>query len=286
MQERHIESCPVGCAAPLAASDIVMPEGPLLRCTGCGQLMSQVSTARYWETMAQFDRADFNQPVGAELERRNQVARRRLRVVARLLEKTPHELRILDVGCSRGQFVQAAVQLGFEAEGVEPAPRVAAAARGAGLKIHQGLLEEQHFAEASFDALTLFEVVEHLKDPRGLLNECRRVLKPGGILVISTGNTASWTAAIMKSRWDYFQIAKDGGHISFFNPASLQRLAENCGFAVERIDTARVRFHEREDTARWLYSATRVAAELLDLPARILGRGHDMLAYLRRPAGS
>lgn len=286
VQERHIESCPVGCAAPLAATDIVLPEGPLLRCTECGQLVSQVSTARYWETMAQFDRADFNQPAGAELERRNQVARRRLRVIARLLKKTPSELRILDVGCSRGQFVQAAVDLGFEAEGVEPAPHVAAAARASGLKVHQGLLEEQRFAEASFDALTLFEVVEHLKDPRGLLNECRRVLKPDGILVISTGNAASWTAAIMKSRWDYFQIAKDSGHISFFNPASLRRLAANCGFAVERIDTARVRFHEKADTPRWIYSAGKVVAELLNLPARTLGRGHDMLAYLRRPAGS
>jgi hypothetical protein len=128
-QERHIESCPVGCAAPLAATDIVLPEGPLLRCTACGQLLSQASAARYWETMAQFNRADYNQPVGRELARRNDVARRRLRLVAQLLEKNPPELRILDVGCSRGQFVQAAAQLGFDAEGVEPAPHVAAAAR-------------------------------------------------------------------------------------------------------------------------------------------------------------
>jgi 2-polyprenyl-3-methyl-5-hydroxy-6-metoxy-1,4-benzoquinol methylase len=149
--------------------------------------------------------------------------------------------------------------------------------------VHQGLLEEQRFPAASFDALTLFEVIEHLNDPRLLLRECRRVLKPGGILVISTGNTASWTAATMKSRWDYFQIAKDGGHISFFNPSSLRRLAANCGFAVERIDTARVKFHEKEDSARWLYAAGKMVAELLNVPARVLGKGHDMLAYLRRP---
>jgi 2-polyprenyl-3-methyl-5-hydroxy-6-metoxy-1,4-benzoquinol methylase len=281
--EPHIESCPVGCSAPLAVTDVVLPEGPLLRCTACGQLLSQASAARYWGTMTQFDRMDYNQPRGRALDRRNQVSHRRLRIIAELIGREPQKTRILDVGCSRGQFMQAAVALGFEAEGVEPAAHVAAATRAAGLKVYTGLLEEQRFATASFDALTLFEVIEHLKDPRGLLRECRRVLKPGGILAISTGNTASWTAATMKSRWDYFQMAKDGGHISFFSPWSLRQLAANCAFVVERIDTARVKFHEREDSKPWVYIAGKITAELLNLPARILGKGHDMLAYLRRP---
>ena len=284
MQERYIEACPVGCDAPLAATDILLPEGPMLRCTECGQLMSQVSATRYWETMARFDRAEFNQPAGRELARRNAVAQRRLRVLAQLLGTAPRETRILDVGCSRGQFVRAAAALGFRAEGVEPAPHIAAAARASGLTVHQGLLEEQRFAERSFDAVTLFEVIEHLKEPCTLLRECRRILKPRGILVISTGNTASWTAAVMKSRWDYFQIAKDAGHVSFFNPASLRRLASNCGFAVEIVSTSRVKFHEKADTNRGLYTASKLAAELLNMPARLLGRGHDLLAWLRRPS--
>ena len=233
--EHYIKSCPVGCAEPLAATNIVLPEGPLLRCAGCGQLVSQVSTARYRETMEQFDRADFNQPGPRELERRFKIARRRLNAIAALLGKQPRGIRLIDVGCSRGHFVEAAARLGFQAEGVEPAPRVAAAARAAGLNVHAGLLEEQRFPEHSFDAVTLFEVVEHLRKPRGLLTECRRLLRPGGMLVLSTGNTASWTVAAMGARWDYFHIARDGGHISFFNPASLRRLAAGCGFAVERI---------------------------------------------------
>ena len=281
-QHRYVESCPVGCAAPLAATAIVLPEGPLLRCSGCGQLVSQVSAARYWETMRQFDRADFNQPVGRELERRFTVARRRLAVIARLLGKNPEEIRLLDVGCSRGQFIAAAGELGFDAEGVEPAPQVAAAARAAGLKVRTGLLEEQPFAAASFDAVTLFEVIEHLKAPRPLLAECRRILKPGGLLVLSTGNTASWTAAAMGARWDYFHIAKDAGHVSFYHPASVVRLAANCGFDAVRIETARVKFHEKGDVPAWRYTLGKIAAELLNVPARLLGGGHDLLAYLRR----
>ncbi len=272
----------MGCGGPLVATDIVLPEGALLRCAGCGQLISQASAARYRETMAQFDRSDFNQPAGQELERRFAVARRRLRTIAALLGKRPATIRLIDVGCSRGQFVQAASEMGFQAEGVEPAPNIAAGARAAGLKVHQGLLEELRLPAGSFDAATLFEVVEHLREPRTLLRECHRILKPGGVLVISTGNAASWTAAVMGSRWDYFDMTKDGGHISFYSPASVRRLAANCGYAVARIETARVKFHEEAETARWLYTAGKIAAELLNLPARIAGKGHDLLAYLRR----
>jgi 2-polyprenyl-3-methyl-5-hydroxy-6-metoxy-1,4-benzoquinol methylase len=281
---RYVLTCPVGCTAPFAATELALPEGPLLRCPECGQLVSQVGAARYWETMAQFDAADFNQPAGRELARRNAVARRRLGRIAKLLGKPPHAIRLLDVGCSRGQFVAAAAALGFAAEGVEPAPRIAAAARAAGLTVHAGLLEEQRFPDATFDALTLFEVLEHLREPAGLLRECRRVLKPGGVLLASTGNAASWTVAVMGARWDYFHIAKDGGHISFFNPHSIALLARRCGLEVARIDTARVKFHEKAGTPRARYAAGKLAAELLNLPARLAGRGHDMLAWLRRPA--
>jgi 2-polyprenyl-3-methyl-5-hydroxy-6-metoxy-1,4-benzoquinol methylase len=281
---RYITRCPVGCEAPLVATTIELPEGVLLRCSACGQLVSQVAESRYRESMAAFDRAGFNQPQGRELARRNQVAKRRLRAISRMLGKAPGVLRVLDVGCSRGHFVAAAVDAGFHAEGVEPAPQIAAAARERGLVVHTGLLEEQHFPDGSFDALTLFEVIEHLREPCALLRECRRVLRPGGIVLLSTGNTASWTVSFMGARWDYFHISTDAGHVSFFHPGSIRKLAENCGFTVVSIETARVRFFERTDVSRALYTAGHIAAELLNPPARWLARGHDMLAYLRRPS--
>lgn len=279
--EPYLETCPVGCTAPLAVTGIVLPEGPLLRCPGCGQLVSQVTAARYRETMAQFDRADFNLPRGRDLARRDQVARRRLRRIAALLGKAPADIRILDVGCSRGHFVAAAAAAGFVAAGVEPAPQIAVAARAAGLAVYPGLLEEQSFPADSFDAVALFEVIEHLREPRALLLECRRILKPRGVLVLSTGNTASWTVAAMGARWDYFHLAKDGGHVSFFNTVSVKRLAAACGFSLERIETSRVRFYEKADAPPWRYALGKAAAELLSLPARLLGHGHDLLAYLR-----
>jgi SAM-dependent methyltransferase len=280
----YVAGCPVGCTAPLTDTAIVVAEGALRRCSSCGQLLSAASAARYAETMEQFNAADFNAPQGRELARRQSVARQRLARIAALIGNRPANLRVLDVGCSRGQFVAAAIAAGYHAEGVEPAPRIAEAARAAGLPVKTGLLEDQHYPEASFDALTLFEVIEHLREPLPLLAECRRVLKPGGILLVSTANAESWTAAAMGARWDYFDMEKDGGHISFYNPRSMARIAAAAGFEVARLDTARVKFHDRENTPRGRYVLGKLVAELLNLPARLCGRGHDLLAYLRKPS--
>ena len=278
----YVTSCPVGCNAPLETTAYALPEGPLRRCGGCGQLISAADEKRYWETMASFNSPGFNQPPAREVERRRSVASRRLQTIARLLNKVPTETCVVDIGCSRGQFVGFATEAGFQAEGVEPAPDIATAARALGLNVRTGLLEAQHYPDETFDAASLFEVVEHLREPLPLLKECRRILKPGGVLLISTGNAASWTVAAMGARWDYFHIEKDGGHISFFNPQSMAMLAHNAGFGVERIETSRVKFHEKGDVSAAAYTLGKLAAELLNVPARIAGRGHDMLAYLRR----
>lgn len=279
---RYIEACPVGCAGSLDPTALVLPEGPLLKCTECAQLVSQVSAARYWEAMQAFDEPQFNQPTPHELARRISVAQRRLKRIAALLGQPPAASRLIDVGCSRGHFVAAAAARGFKAEGVEPAPQIAAAAREAGLVVHSGLLEDLQLPDASFDAVTLFEVLEHLKEPIALVRECARILKPGGILCVTTGNAASWTVACIGARWDYFHIEQDAGHVSFFNPASLALLAQRGGFRPEAIETARVKFFDKGEVSRARYALGKLAAECLSLPARLAGRGHDMIGYLRR----
>jgi 2-polyprenyl-3-methyl-5-hydroxy-6-metoxy-1,4-benzoquinol methylase len=278
----YLTYCPVGCIARLETTSIVLPEGTLRRCTECGQLLSQVSDAAYWRSMEQFDEHGYNVLGPRQRARQVHVAHRRLGRICSLLGTTPPQTRLLDVGCSRGDFLVAARGLGFQAEGVEPAPNAAQTAQAAGLKVHVGLLEDVRLADASFDAITLFEVIEHLKHPRSLMAECQRILKPGGIMLLSTGNAASWTARAMGGRWDYFHIAKDGGHVSFYNPRSMALLATRTSFKVARLETARVKFYEKGEVAPWRYAAAKAAAEVLNLPARLARRGHDMLAFLRR----
>jgi 2-polyprenyl-3-methyl-5-hydroxy-6-metoxy-1,4-benzoquinol methylase len=277
----YLSSCPVGCLSPLVPADIVLTEGPLLRCTSCGQLVSQCSEERYRQSMAEFDDPRGTLPKPDSTARYTERARKCLAGIARLLQKPPGEIRLLDVGCSTGAFIAVADRMGFVAEGVEPAPQAASSAQVAGLRVHQGLLEEIVFPDQSFDVVTMFEVIEHVRALLPMFRECRRILKPDGLLVIGTGNADSWTASVMASRWEYFHIEKHGGHVSFFNPVSIRLLVERSGFRIESMKTCSMRFYEKGDVHPIVYRLAKIASELMNIPSQLFGKGHDMHVILR-----
>jgi 2-polyprenyl-3-methyl-5-hydroxy-6-metoxy-1,4-benzoquinol methylase len=282
MSLSYLSACPIGCDEPLQATGIEMPEGPLLQCSGCGQLISQCSEEKYRQSMREFNTAEGTQPRPDALRRRFRRSRKYLEQIEKILNKPRSEIRLLDAGCSSGYFLTVANQLGFYAEGVEPGLDAVQTARAAGLTVHSGLLEDVALPEQSFDAITLFEVIEHLKEARNTIQRCNRLLRPGGILVIGTANTASWTFMAMKSRWEYFHIDKHGGHVSFFNPGSMKILAQRSGFVVEKIETRSVSFSERDATHPIIYRACKIISELIETPSRWIGRGHDMLVIMRK----
>lgn len=278
----YLDSCPVGCLSPLVATDIVLPEGPLRRCHGCGQLVSRCDEERYRQSLSEFDDPQGTLPGPDSLARHVRRSEKCLLRIRRVLKKPPQEIRLLDIGCSTGAFIAVAHRMGFSAEGVEPAPKAARAAQKAGLRVHEGLLEERAFPDQAFDAVTLFEVIEHVRDAVSLVRECHRILRPGGVLVIGTGNTASWAVSFMRSRWEYFHIERHGGHISFFNPCSILLLAERCGFRADSLKTRSMRFFEKEDVHPVVYRLVKVVSELLNLPSQLFGKGHDMQVFLLR----
>lgn len=282
LESRFLQSCPVGCNAPLEPTTYLMPEGALLRCSACGQLLSQCSEARYWQSMQEFDDPQGTLPKAGSERSQLRRAKKFLDQISKLLGRAPEQIRLLDVGCSAGAFLHAAVRLGFQAQGVEPAPKAAATALAAGLNVRQGLLHEAGYADGQFDAVTLLEVIEHLQHPGELLQECRRILRPGGIMMIGTGNAASWSMAAMGAKWEYLDIAKHGGHVSFFTPDSLATLAQHNGFSVAAVRTRGVRFCEKGDCGRSVYRLAKIAGELLNVFAAGLDKGHDMAVYLRR----
>ena len=278
----YITTCPIGCGDTLEKTAIVLADGAVRRCRECGQWVSAVSETRYLDSMREFDVPEGTQPTAASRQRRSVQSERKLTQVVRRLNKSSPDVRLLDVGCSSGALVAAAQNLGFIAQGVEPAPKPAAAAQAAGLNVRQGLLEQIGYPAESFDAITLFEVVEHVREPLPLLKECYRILAPHGLVVIGTGNTASWTARAMKARWEYLDIGRHGGHVSFFNPWSMTVRAQRAGFRTETIYTRNVRFVNRGELIGAGYVWRKEAGELLGWPARWVNRGHDLLAFLRK----
>ena len=278
----YIKSCPVGCQSGFEDSDIVLPEGPLQRCTECGHLVSRCSEDLYWRSMDEFEDPKGTWPSGKAADRLLRHTKQIVKRVERISSKKRNGMRLLDVGCSNGAFISAAQTFGINAEGVEPAAAPAQAAMESGLKVHQGFLQDIHLAEASFDVVTLFEVLEHLKDPLSLMKECHRVVRQGGLLVIRTGNTDSWSARFMKNRWEYFSISEHGGHVSFFNPVSMGKLAERSGFLIENLKTHRVSFYQKGEIPYLIYRPVKFLAELLNTPSTWFDKGHELQVFLRK----
>jgi 2-polyprenyl-3-methyl-5-hydroxy-6-metoxy-1,4-benzoquinol methylase len=171
-------------------------------------------------------------------------------------------------------FLEIAKEGGYLATGVEPAEIATETAHSKGLDVRCGFLEDQHFSECYYDVITLFEVIEHLKNPVPLLRECHRILKPGGLMFISTGNAASWTVRFLKKNWDYFDIHK--GHISFFNPLSLKKIVHSAGFKVVNFETRSVKIYSKKN----IY--TKLISEILNLPVKIFKKGHDLLFIVKK----
>jgi SAM-dependent methyltransferase len=280
-----IDACPIGCDSDLVDTEIVLPEGPLKQCPECGQRVSGCSEERFELTMQEFDAPEGTWPTAKGLARQRKHARRILQVCEKYTGKSRSSLRLLDVGCSSGAFLSAVRSLGIDAEGAEPSPRPVKTALARGLKVYQGFLEELHLPSESYDVITLMEVVEHVKTPLALLRECRRLLAPAGMVVIKTGNADSWTARRLKERWEYYDMSKHGGHISFFNPGSLKVMARRTGFRPMRIMTRKVMLYEKQPEPSLRTALWRLLSNLFNRPAGWAGRGHEMVGFLQKPSG-
>jgi 2-polyprenyl-3-methyl-5-hydroxy-6-metoxy-1,4-benzoquinol methylase len=110
--------------------------------------------------------------------------RQELAVLARLKPSG----RLLDVGTHCGFFLRMARGQGWELHGVEPSPAAELAREFFGLEVHRGHLEELGLPAASFDLVTLIDVIEHLDNPLQLLAEVRRLLAPDGLVFVKTPN--------------------------------------------------------------------------------------------------
>jgi len=135
---------------------------------------------------------------------------------------------ILDVGCGNGTFLAKMKNLGWQVCGTEVDENAALAARKEfGLEVFIGELKDAVFSNDFFDVITLGHVVEHLYDPIELLEECKRILKPNGKLIITTPNTSGLACRIFKQWWRGFEPPR---HMMIFSLTSLECCLQKAGF--------------------------------------------------------
>jgi ubiquinone/menaquinone biosynthesis C-methylase UbiE len=140
----------------------------------------------------------------------------------------PNGRPLLDVGCYVGVFVEIAARHGWEAWGVDPSHWAVEQAQVRGLRVVQGTLDKADLPEATFDVLTMWDVIEHVTDPLGTLQRSYCLLKPGGLVVVHTIDIDSLFARLMGARWPWLMEM----HIYYFSRHTLRAMLEKCGFQV------------------------------------------------------
>jgi SAM-dependent methyltransferase len=227
--------CPVCRAAP-AAPRIRKAGVDILRCSGCG--------SAFWQPAEGFDPASiygadyfegrecaagYDDYASLEPALRHNFTRR-----LRALGAPPAGARLLDLGPAYGFAIDEARRLGWRACGLElsaAAARRALATLGSG-SIAVGRAERTPFAPASFEVVTLWDVLEHLLDPHAAMAEITRLLRPGGRVALTTGDVGSLAARVSGGRWHLYTIPE---HLFFYSREGLRRLLDAHGLRVVRM---------------------------------------------------
>jgi 2-polyprenyl-3-methyl-5-hydroxy-6-metoxy-1,4-benzoquinol methylase len=150
--------------------------------------------------------------------------------------------RILDIGCSTGVFLAEAKRRGWrEVVGIEISPSAAAFARRLlGSEVHEVFLEAVNLPAENFDAVTGYEVIEHVPDPRAFVREVARVLRRSGTATFSTPN---WDSIWERKSRDTHRAPPF--HLNYFTARTITKLLRDAGFT--DIHTARKPFAWTEE---------------------------------------
>ena len=154
----------------------------------------------------------------------------------------PRSHRILEIGTASGYLGRELRRLGFtDVVGVDADPESADKARGHYRQYFTIDLEVEQLPRdlGAFDVLMCADVLEHLRDPLAQLRALVRLVKPGGVLVVSLPNVANWTVrlSVLAGRFTYRERGLlDRGHLRFFTRRTARALIESAGCAIERCE--------------------------------------------------
>ena len=140
--------------------------------------------------------------------------------------------RILDIGCGKGHFLAAIRDMRWEPVGIDSNPDAVESARDdLQIEAYCRRFRDNEFAAAAFDAVTMWDSLEHLHEPREALLEVKRILKPGGLLLLRVPSLDSLDARLFGAFWAGLDPPR---HLTVFSRETLVRLLTETGFTVER----------------------------------------------------
>jgi SAM-dependent methyltransferase len=243
-QEREVYECNICGTSVLGTVDLRFQKDDydILRCSSCGTLF-RAELPDPAELREIYGPAYFSDSAGAthgqgyadylseeENHRANAVPR------LKLIERHQPPGRLLDVGCAAGFFMDEGRQRGWRVEGVELSPEMAGhASEALRLHVHALPFQELEVPPGELDAITMWDYIEHSTDPRGDLERSGELLRPGGVLAVSTGDAGSVVARLSGRRW---HLLTPRHHNFFFTRGSLEQAFRTAGFDVLRVEYA------------------------------------------------
>ncbi len=187
--------------------------------------------------------------------------------------------RVLDVGCGGGRYLRALREAGYAVSGTDVDFGLAARLHEElGLDVHAGALPDVDLPAGSFDAITLWWVLEHTHDPVATLRAAHRLLRPGGWIVVSVQNFASLGRLLFGRFWHHLDVP---GHLYQFEPATLRAALELAGFAIQRLRHDLV----AKDFAPSIGYAIGLERSLDVGPLNLAALPFDLVSWLSRRSG-
>ena len=154
-----------------------------------------------------------------------------LKRIQRINQLKPERGRLLDVGSGLGYFLKEAKKDGWDVVGLEPQKSAALYCQDQfEIKVHTGHI--QNLKLESFDVVTLWDVWEHVHDPLVFLDQCLKLITPGGLLVVAIPNASGWPARIFRGQWRYVMKT----HLNYFTLSFVNRIVAEKGLIIKRTD--------------------------------------------------
>lgn len=151
----------------------------------------------------------------------------RLKRLARFIQPG----KMLDVGCAAGFFLDEAAKAGWQVQGMDVSSFAVEYTKNRfGYDARLGSLTDQDYPAGAYDLVTMWDVIEHVPDPKMYIEQAAKLLRPGGVIALATPDVDSLPARLTGPRWVGYKLSEE--HVYYFSTQTLSRMLEEAGFEV------------------------------------------------------
>jgi 2-polyprenyl-3-methyl-5-hydroxy-6-metoxy-1,4-benzoquinol methylase len=207
--------------------------------------------------------------------------------------------KILDVGCGGGHFLATAKEQGWEVHGTEFSQKAVELCQEQGINVKEGVLDIKNYDTEQFDVITSFEVIEHINNPLEEITKFYKLLRPGGLLYVTTPNFNALNRYQLKADYDMIQYPD---HLSYYTPTTIQTLFQHIGFKRHVVQTtgfslsiiersqspSQTDIHDKKDDEQLRHKIEgkwylQLAKKTLNSLFTLSGTGMTIKAYYQKP---